>query len=98
LKGENIEVGFDRKVIVTRFLLDELKASDICKMDYLKWAEKIIIFHGTQDEVVPYNTDKAFAEKNRIKFVPVAGADHRFQNPDHMNLANQATMEFFGFE
>lgn len=98
MKGENVEVGFDRKVIVTRFLLDEMKASDICTRDFLQWAEDIIIFHGTQDEVVPFNIDRVFAESNRIMFFPVDGADHRFQNPEHMRWANNNTMTFFGFQ
>lgn len=97
MKGKNVEVGFDRKVIVTRSLLDELKAGDILQRDYLEWAEDILILHGTEDEVVPFEIDRKFAENNRIEFVPFNGADHRFQNPTHMSMANKHAMEFFGF-
>ena len=97
MKGKNVEVGFDRKVIVTRSLLDELKAGDILQRDYLEWAEDILILHGTEDEVVPFEIDRKFAENNRIEFVPFNGADHRFQNPTHMSMANKHAMDFFGF-
>lgn len=97
MKGENVEVGFDRKVIITRSLLDELKENDICQRDYLRWSDDILILHGTEDEIVPFDVDKGFAENNRIKFITVSGADHRFQNPAHMSLADTHTMEFFGF-
>lgn len=95
MKGKNVEVGFDRKVIITRSLLDELHTSDICQRDYLQWADDILILHGTEDEIVPFETVKTFAENNRIKFIPVSGADHRFQNPAHLSLANAHAMEFF---
>ena len=65
--------------------------------DYLEPAEDILILHGTADEVVPFAEGKAFAENQLIEFIPVEGADHRFQNPAHMSLANKYAMEFFGF-
>ncbi len=95
MKGKDAEVGFDRKVIVTRSLLDDLKENDIRQRDYLEWAEDILILHGTKDEVVPIEDSREFAENNLIEFIAVDGADHRFQNPPHMNLANKDTMEVF---
>ena len=40
---------------------------------------------------------RAFADDSLIELIPVQGADHRFQNPVHMSLANKHAMEFFGF-
>ena len=95
MKGKDIQVGFDRKIIVTRKLLDELKTNDIRQRDYLEEAENILIIHGTADEVVPFDSSRAFAENNVIDFIPVEKADHRFQNPAHRSVANKYALEFF---
>ena len=96
-KGKDIMVGFDRKIVVTRALLDDLQANDIRQRDYLDHAEDILILHGTRDEVVPFEESRSFAENNLIEFIPVEGADHRFQDPVRMSLAHKYIMEFFGF-
>jgi alpha-beta hydrolase superfamily lysophospholipase len=94
-KGKDVLVGFDRKIIVTRELLDDLKTNDIRKRDYIEYADRILIMHGTKDEVVPLSDSRLFAENNVIDLITIENADHRFQNPTHMNLANKYTMEFF---
>ena len=95
LKGKPVQVGFDRKIIVTRDLLKALKMNDIREREYLDYADDILIMHGTADEVVPFSSGREFAENNVIEFIPVEGADHRFVNPNHMSLANKYTMQFF---
>ena len=96
-KGKEVQVGFDRKVIVTPHLLEEIQANDIRQRDYLDFAEDILILHGTADEVVPFDAGREFADNNLIEFIPVEKADHRFQNSTHMSLATKYVMEFFGF-
>ena len=98
MKGKDIQIGFDRKVTVTKKLLDELKENDIRTRDYLDYADMILILHGTADEVVPFESGKTFAENNLIEFIPVEKADHRFQNPVHMSLANKYVMQFFDLQ
>ena len=95
LKGKDVLVGFDRKVVVTAALLDDLKQNDVREWDYLDYADNMLIIHGTADEVVPYSHSRQFAENNVIEFISVEGADHRFQNPQHMSLATKYVMEFF---
>lgn len=97
LRGKEVPVGFDRKILVTRRLLEDLQANDIRQCDYLDYAESILILHGTKDEVVPFESSRVFADEQLIEFVPVDGADHRFLNPVHMSLANKLAMEFFAF-
>ena len=97
MKGKDIQVGFDRKITVTRKLLDELQANDIRARDFSAFADKILILHGTADEVVPFDSGRTFAESNLIECIPVENADHRFQNPAHMSLANKYVMQFFDF-
>ena len=98
MKGKDLQVGFDRKIIVTKSLLDELQANDIRERDFLEYADDILILHGTKDEVVPFESCREFAENNVIELIPVENADHRFQNPACMSLANRQTMQFFGFQ
>ena len=95
MKGKDIQTGFDRKITISRTFLDELKANDLRKKDFLDDAERILILHGTSDEVVPFEASRRFADDNLIEFIPVEKADHRFQNPNHMSLANKHVMQFF---
>lgn len=94
-KGKDIPVGFDRKIMVGMPLLEDLKACDIRKWDYLDYAEQILILHGSGDEIVPFDAAYAFAENNLIEFVPVAGADHRFRDPLKMDQAIKHILDFF---
>jgi len=94
-KGKPEPVGFDRKILVDQSLLDELRAADITRRDFLPYADDLLILHGTADEVVPFGAVKAFAEENVIEFEAVDGADHRFQNPRHMDAAVARTAAFF---
>ena len=95
-KGKEMQIGFDRKITVTRAFLDELQANDIRQRDFSAYAPNILLLHGTADEVVPFDSGESFAAQNQIALIPVQGADHRFQNPDHMHLANKNVMQFFG--
>ena len=98
MKGKEVKVGFDRKVTITRQLLEDMKANDIRERDYMDHADEILILHGTKDEVVPMKDSVEFSEKNVIELIAVEGADHRFQNPIHMSLANKYVMEFFNLQ
>ena len=96
-KGKDVQTGFDRKITVSAAFLGELKEADLRKRDFLEESEKLLILHGTSDEVVPFEAVRQFADDNLIEFIPVEKADHRFQNPNHMSLANKYVMQFFGF-
>lgn len=95
LKGKEIPVGFDRKILVGPVLLEELKRSDIRQWDFLEYAEDILILHGTADEIVPFEAAFGFAERNLIEFAAVEGADHRFRDPDKMEQAIKQILAFF---
>lgn len=94
-KGKEVPVGFDRKIMVSPPFLEELRQHDIRKLDFLDHAENILIIHGTEDEIVPYEAANAFSEEQLIELVPVSGADHRFRNPQKMDQAIKLILEFF---
>lgn len=94
-KGKEIPIGFDRKVMIGLPFLEELRENDIQQRDYLDFAEDILILHGTEDEIVPMEAARAFAENNIIEFIPVSGAEHRFRNPLKMEQAIKHILEFY---
>lgn len=96
-KGKPVKVGFDRKIDVNSQFLDDLKTNDIQKIDFISFADDMLILHGTKDEVVPFEVSKSFAENNVIEFITVENADHRFKNPASMELAIKSVIEFFEF-
>lgn len=91
-----IPVGFDRKIPIGSAFLEELQLNDIQKLDYLEYAEDILILHGTADEIVPFDAAYTFADKNLIDFVPVEGADHRFRDANKMEQAVKQILAFYG--
>ena len=95
MKGKEVPVGFDRKVPVSPAFLAEIREKDILQVDFLDYAEDLLIIHGTTDEIIPYEVSYAFADNNLIEFVPVEGADHRFRDPKKMEVAMKAILEFF---
>ena len=94
-KGKEISVGFERKMKVDRSFFDDLKNFDVMDHEYFDFADNMLIIHGTKDEMIPIEDSKAFAENNVIEFIPVEGANHPFQNPNHMALATHKIIEFF---
>lgn len=93
--GKPVLAGFERKIKINKDFLDSLKASDITAYDYAKYADDILIMHGTKDEVVDFDSVRAFAEKNAIRFVPIENADHRFKDPKAMDAAIREITEFY---
>lgn len=93
-KGKIISVGFDRKVGVNKQFLSDLEKNDIQQLDYLEFAEDILILHGTKDEIVQFKTAQNFAENNLITFITVENADHRFQSLSMIEFATKKILEF----
>ena len=96
-RNKSALVGFDRKIKINKQFLESLKVADIFKNDYKEYAENILIVQGTKDEVVSFGKVEEFADKNSIRFVPVEGADHRFQGQSIMNKAIKEIVSFFEF-
>ena len=94
-KGKEVLVGFDRKVMIGMSLLEEMKANDIRQLDFIDYAEDILIIHGTEDEIVAFDVVRDFAENNVIEFAPVEGADHRFRNERKMEIAIKTILDFY---
>lgn len=94
-KGRDIQIGFDRKMKIDSSFLQDLASFDIMKQEYFDFADDMLIIHGTKDDMIPLSLSKTFAENNVIEFIPIEGANHPFQNPNHMALATHHIIEFF---
>ena len=71
---------------------ENLRVKFIC--DYLDFAEEILILHGTEDEIVPFEAAREFCEEQLIEFIPVEGADHRFRSQKAMDQAIKLILDF----
>ena len=94
-RGREVPVGFDRKVPVSPAFLEDLRTRDVREIDYLDFAEDILILHGTADEIVPFSAAAEFADNQLMEFIPIEGADHRFRDPRRMDAAIKHILEFF---
>ncbi len=94
-KGKAATVGFDRKVEVTLSFLEELQQSDIRQNDYSDFTDDMLVIHGTKDDVVPYEMVESFCDDNILELIPIEKANHRFQDPKSMELANKYIMDFY---
>lgn len=94
-KSKTALVGFDRKVEINKEFIEDLTQKDITKRHFRKQADSILILHGTEDEIVPIEKVRLFAERNGICFIPVEGADHRFQDRAKMDFAIEGIVHFF---
>lgn len=94
-KGKDASVGFDRKVLIGMDFLKEMEACDVRQYEYFDDADQILILHGTKDEIIPEEIVREFSENNVIEYIPIEGADHRFQDLNLMNLANSHIIRFF---
>ena len=95
-KGKPVLVGFDRKIRIDKPFSESLLEADITKRDFTPFMDDVIIIHGTDDEIVPFETARHFADDNLIEFVPVEGADHRFMDPAKMDRAIKTIAAFLG--
>ncbi len=95
-KGKEVAVGFDRKVAMDREFLQEIHAVDLLHEDFTPWMDDVLILHGTQDEIVPFDMVQTFADDQLMEFVPIEGADHRFHDPRATDEAIKAILAFFG--
>jgi len=94
-KGKDIAIGFDRKITIGNQFIEEIKNNKIDKLDFIDYAEDILIIHGTADEIVPFDVTNEFADNNIIEFVSVEGADHRFHDPKMMDQAIKHILDFY---
>ncbi len=94
-KGKDVLVGFDRKVKINKKYLEDVKNHDIAQLDYIPFAEEILVCHGKEDEIVSYDRVEKFCDDNIIEFYGFEGVEHRFRNQNKMDACHSIFMKFF---
>lgn len=94
-KNKDVISGYERKIVIDKAFMDELKECDITKKDYMDYADSMLIIHGTKDEMVPISYSEEFSDNNVIELIKVEGADHRFFDQKKLDFAIQKIIEFF---
>lgn len=94
-KGKDVLAGFDRKIKLDKAFMDEIQSIDLMQMDFIDFADDMLIIHGTNDEIIPIDRVREFSENNVIEFIEVEGADHRFKDVSMMLLAHSKIINFY---
>lgn len=93
--GKAVSAGFERKLKLTRAFLEELDQADLETADFSRFAPNLLIVHGDKDRVIPIEVVRSFAQRNAVAFVPIENADHGFQDPQRLDLALSAALDFY---
>lgn len=94
LKGKEVLIGHERKVKVSMAFFEEIKETDLDNIEFLDYADDLLILHGTEDDTVPFDVVQQFADNNVIEFVSFEG-DHRVRNPKTMDFVIHTIITFF---
>lgn len=94
MKGKEVLLGHERKVKVSLSFFDEIKETNLQEIDFIDYADDLMILHGTEDDTVPFDLVEKFADDNIIEFVPFE-SDHRVRNPKIMDFVIHTIISFF---
>lgn len=94
MKGKEVLIGHERKVKVSLSFFEEIKETDLKNIEFLDFADDMIILHGTEDDTVPFDEVQQFADDNVIEFISFEG-DHRVRNPKTMDFVIHNIITFF---
>lgn len=97
LDSNNVEIGFDRKIKLNKYFIEDLKVHNVYEL-YLNQdrKNKMLILQGNQDELVSYKDVCAFSEldKENIELKIIDGAGHRFNELGQSEEVIQYAIEY----
>lgn len=77
-----VACGFERKMDVSFGAYRAFAENDL---RFRVYRRPLLVFHGTKDDVVPYEQIEAFCDRQPdARLVTVPGGDHRFKRPGDM--------------
>ncbi|MDO4616919.1 MAG: alpha/beta fold hydrolase [Lachnospiraceae bacterium] len=94
MKGKEVLLGHERKVKVSPAFFEEIRETNLNEIEFIDFADELMILHGTEDDTVPFAEVEQFADNNIIEFVPFEG-DHRVRNPKTMDFVIHTIITFF---
>lgn len=81
-RAGRVTCGFERKLEVSFEAYRRFEEAEIRSRVYRR---PLLVFHGTADDVVPYEQIHAFcARQPNARLVTIPGGDHRFKRPGDM--------------
>lgn len=84
--------GFDRKIIVRKGFLDDLRECNVCR----SLAKPMLVIHGTEDDVVTSADIGEFTRQNPLaRLLRIEGADHRFKGEGEIQSVVKAAAGYF---
>jgi len=90
LKNGGAVCGYERKIFVSTAFYADLLGETVTMPE-----QALMIIHGTQDDIIPYEAVKALAGDNvQIKLITVEGADHRFKRPGDLSVIIEESMQW----
>ncbi len=94
-KGKDVLAGFDRKIKINKKYLEDVKNCDITQMDFIPFADELLVCHGKEDEIVRYDIVEKFCDDNIIEFYAFDGVEHRFRNQQKMDECHSIFLKFY---
>lgn len=92
-RAGRVTCGFERKLDLSFGAYRGFEEQDIRGRKYRR---PLLVFHGTEDDVVPYERVAAFcARQPNARLVTVEGADHRFKRPGDMERVISEAVAYF---
>ena len=93
-EGSIVNASYRRPIKVTREFYHELRENDLFEKFSKNGMERILMIHGTADEVAPFKDAKEFSEKFGVALSPCEGGDHRFTTQDSELFVVSETADF----
>lgn len=91
LEAGGATCGFERKMFVPYEFYRDLLDNSVAVPE-----EEILIIHGTEDDVIPYEAVKTLAEEHpQVRLISVEGADHRFKGPGECEMIVEKSVQWF---
>lgn len=97
-KGKDALAGFDRKVKINKQYLEDVKNCDITTMDFIPFADELLIASGKEDEIVRFDVVEKFCDDNIIEFYPFEGVEHRFRNQNKLDECHSIFLKFYDIQ
>ena len=92
-RAGRVTCGFERKLDLSFEAYRGFEEQDIRGRKYRR---PLLVFHGTEDDVVPYEQVTAFcARQPKARLVTLPGADHRFKRPGDMEQVIEQAAAYF---
>jgi len=94
LQGSRLDFGFSQPLLLKQTFYEDLCAHDVFSAKP-PHPEKIIILHGTGDDVVPFEHSLHYSDRFEIPLFAVEGANHFYDRPQDIDYVMEKAKSFY---